>query len=196
MGIISCKICSKEFLVSEYLIKQGRKFCSLKCRNTSYVLSIDECILKYTPILSSEVCWEWLGLKRPNGYGYFTANKVLYSAHREVYKLKKGDIPNGLIVLHTCDNPPCVNPEHLILGTSKDNSEDMVRKGRSNKGEDRYNSKLTNIDVLEIRSIYRNVKYGKRTKMRHILAEEFNVSPVTIKFVVENRNWKDVQENV
>lgn len=76
-------------------------------------------------------CWEWQGHRLPKGYGHFrglTAKNV--KAHRFAYELLVGPIPDGLRVLHRCDNPPCVNPVHLFLGTDKDNSDDKIAKGR------------------------------------------------------------------
>lgn len=84
-------------------------------------------------------CWEWKGGRTPKGYGHFFTSK--YSslkgeaiAHRVMFILENGEIPKGLFVLHKCDNPPCVNPNHLYLGTVNDNSRDMVERGRSVKG--------------------------------------------------------------
>lgn len=79
-----------------------------------------------------DACWEWTRGRDPHGYGRFaTPNSDL--AHRASWELHNGPIPAGLNVLHHCDNPPCVNPRHLFLGTQKDNVDDMVAKGRARK---------------------------------------------------------------
>lgn len=90
---------------------------------------------------SENKCWEWTGYTLPpfiksftdsdKGYGRFWFLNKFWLAHRVSWFIKNGEIPDGLCVLHTCDNPPCVNPNHLFLGTKKDNSEDMITKGRN-----------------------------------------------------------------
>lgn len=80
-------------------------------------------------------CWLWLGVLSPRGYGKLKSRGHSMAAHRASYISFRGPIPGGLCVLHRCDNPPCVNPDHLWLGTNADNSADMVAKGRSARGE-------------------------------------------------------------
>jgi hypothetical protein len=75
-------------------------------------------------------CWLWTGTKWNTGYGYFRKNRKIQVAHRYMYALYKGTFDPKLHVLHTCDNPSCVNPEHLFLGTHTDNMKDMTSKGR------------------------------------------------------------------
>lgn len=86
-------------------------------------------------VVSDSGCWEWTGLVGKNGYpsvGY--KGKRARGAHRISFMLHKGEIPDGLFVCHTCDNKLCLNPGHLFLGTAKQNSQDMVSKGRANNG--------------------------------------------------------------
>jgi hypothetical protein len=77
-------------------------------------------------------CWEWGGARNTSGYGWFRfgPDRTPTGAHRVAYELSNGPIPDGLAVLHRCDNPPCVNPAHLFLGTNQDNVTDKVNKGR------------------------------------------------------------------
>lgn len=79
-------------------------------------------------------CWEWTMAKAPTGYGILTLARVKRYAHRTAYELANGPIPDGLFVCHHCDNPPCINPAHLFLGSQKDNMQDASRKGRSRGG--------------------------------------------------------------
>lgn len=83
---------------------------------------------------SGDGCWEWMGPRVGIGYGSFWANGKTVRAHRLAWELVNGPIPTGLSVLHRCDNPPCVRPDHLFIGTNADNSKDMVQKGRSPTG--------------------------------------------------------------
>lgn len=75
-------------------------------------------------------CWLWTGTLRKCGYGQIGFNGKVYRAHRVSYDIHNGEIPKGLIVCHTCDNPPCVNPAHLYAGTPMDNTTDMMLRGR------------------------------------------------------------------
>jgi hypothetical protein len=79
---------------------------------------------------AGSACWEWQGYRNLEGYGRIKAVGGIQGTHRVAYRLTKGEIPDGLVVMHSCDNPPCCNPAHLSLGTPLDNNNDKVRKGR------------------------------------------------------------------
>ena len=100
-------------------------------------------------------CWLWFGGYGQKGHGVFRGHGGRQiQAHRFQWEFIFGSIPEGLWVLHKCDNPPCVNPEHLFLGTCQDNHDDMIRKGRKVVpiGEAHPKTQLTNQDVLNIRA--------------------------------------------
>lgn len=101
---------------------------------------------------TSSECWPWIGHRRPRGYGILSVNGRARVASRYSYEINVGPIPDGLWVLHKCDNPPCVNPEHLFLGTIRDNTADMDAKGRRaiNRAEDSGAASMTNEQALAI----------------------------------------------
>jgi len=96
-------------------------------------------------------CWEWTGTRNGYGYGIFLLpGEVPIRAHRYFYEQSNGPIPDGLVVMHTCDNPPCVNPDHLRVGTKGDNNRDRFQKKRGKFNEERKNTKLTKVQVIAI----------------------------------------------
>lgn len=84
----------------------------------------------FSKVDKTENCWNWIAAKRYKGYGCFRINGKLVDSHRVSWVIHNGAIPDGLFVLHTCDNRLCVNPAHLFLGTNYDNVQDCIRKGR------------------------------------------------------------------
>lgn len=93
--------------------------------------SMEERFWSKVDLKGPDDCWEWQASKLPDGYGSFgVRSRVVDKAHRVSWVLKNGPIPDGMSVCHRCDNPPCVNPDHLFLGTQQDNMKDMVSKGR------------------------------------------------------------------
>jgi hypothetical protein len=116
-------------------------------------------------------CWIWMGAVTPAGYGFANPpgrKKQNELAHRASYRIFVGEIPQGMIVAHSCDNPYCVNPSHLWLATHKQNSQDMVKKRRQASGEKSGKSKLTAEQVKFIReSDLSNRKLGEMLGVSH-----------------------------
>lgn len=111
--------------------------------------TIDSLFERCAPITESG-CWIWMGaISSKTGYGYWRFGKL---AHRIMYQVAYGEFDPRLFVLHRCDTRCCINPSHLFLGTAKDNSADMVSKGRSQKGESASGVKLKSEQVVEIRA--------------------------------------------
>jgi len=131
-------------------------------------------------------CWNWQGAQS-NGYGRRRKDGKVQSVHRVVWEENNGPIPEGLQVLHHCDNPPCCNPEHLFLGTQADNVADMISKNRDARGERRGNSKLTEADVRAMRRAYAR---GNVTGVA--LAEKYGVGKAVVSTVVRMDSWRHV----
>lgn len=135
-------------------------------------------------------CWLWSGSRNLTGYGQLHVAERPQLASRISYSLYVGDI-GELHVLHKCDNPPCVRPEHLFIGTPKDNSEDKMRKGRHRGGDvhgsAHHGAKLTESDVVAIR--YANVLSGVGCRR---LGAAFGVAPTTICGILKYRTWRRV----
>jgi hypothetical protein len=140
-------------------------------------------------------CWPWLGSSGPDGYGRFHLSPCLATglvqAHRAAYLLFRGPIPPGLQVLHRCDNPPCVRPGHLFVGTQKENMADCRAKGRANRarGKELSFAKLTAENVLLIR---RDHRAGSHTHAE--LARRHGVGESNIRAIINRQTWKHLTE--
>jgi predicted XRE-type DNA-binding protein len=136
---------------------------------------------------SSSECWEWDGYLIWNGYGRITIKNKGYLVHRLAYELTYGDIPEGLLVCHTCDNRKCCNPQHLFLGTQQSNYNDMVVKNRDRKanGEKQGLHKLTISQVKEIRLLYKSNSYTQKE-----LGNLFKVGQCTISDIINYKLWR------
>jgi hypothetical protein len=130
-------------------------------------------------------CWPWTAFISPDGYGKFNYPGCQL-AHRFSYELENGPIPDGLQVLHRCDNRPCVNPRHLFLGTLEINMEDRNEKGRQARGSSHASAILSEADIPVIRSAL-----CAGAKSAH-LAASFNVDPATIRDIKSGRTWRHV----
>ena len=152
--------------------------------------NIDNFWKKVNKLETGKCCWEWQAHLFRNGYGSFYANGKDIKAHRFSFQNHHNRlIQEGMCILHSCDNRKCVNPDHLREGTKQDNSTDMVNKCREYhpKGEKNGLSKLTEKQVLEIRQ-----KYSQGGTTQQKLAEEYNVTNVTIGYIVRYKIWTHI----
>lgn len=140
----------------------------------------------------TDTCWKWTGAIRSHskrgGYGTFTMKDKQWISSRASYTLFKGQIPDELFVLHSCDNRICVNPEHLSVGTHQENMNDMKSKGRqaNQNGENHGNNKLMDCDICEILVLnsfgFTNIE----------IAKQFKVSDGLISMIVNKKRWAHI----
>jgi len=167
-----CKRCGEEFLRSPR--SHRRMHCSIKCR--------------FLDILgdnrgSIQDCWEWPGSRHGKGYGHFNLGNKVEKAQRASYEIFRGPIPKGMHACHSCDNPACVNPWHIFLGTNADNLRDRQSKGRQARGSRNSHAKLTEAQTLAIRAHVGQI---------YDIAQEFSVSKATVRGIKKGRIWRHV----
>ena len=141
----------------------------------------------YVTVAGPDDCWEWLGSRAGGGYSQYSFGGERMRAHRFAFWIATGHQPGALQVNHHCDNPGCVNPRHLWLGTQRENMQDAVSKGRMAHGERNASAKLTEVQVLEIRR-----KYAGGTVLQRELAVEYGVSASNICRIVTRKKWAQV----
>lgn len=136
---------------------------------------------------NQDLCWEWNKFTDKDGYGLFQINKKAIRANRFAYLITKKELPDDMMVCHTCDNPKCVNPSHLFLGTAKDNIQDCVKKGRKfiSAGELCGTSKLKEDDVKKIFELWKSGLYTKTG-----LAKMFNLAQPHVSRIINGNSWK------
>ena len=167
-----CRYCKKEFrkrLLSDV-------HCSLRCRLLHYSFQNDK------------GCWVWYRGKDWDGYGIISINDKSDKAHRISYKTFVEDFPENLQVLHKCDNPSCINPDHLFLGSNKDNMHDKIKKGRDRvRGEQSVISKLNDVQVRKLREDFKNgIKYSQ-------LGPKYGITPEQASNIVRRKVWKHLE---
>lgn len=138
-----------------------------------------------------EGCWDWKGYYDKDGYPLLSCGADHKGfkekrGHRISWLLHNSEIPKGLIICHSCDNPKCTNPDHLFIGTNLDNNRDKVKKGRGNNGSKHGNSKLTEVQVKEIREKFKNGVMIKRIML------DYSISRQTAHDLKYFKIWKHV----
>lgn len=202
-----CVTCGANFLINDKDARMGAKNCSWECRKQHWEkLKSGRLIERFWSKVNKNgptmphmdtPCWVWTASKSNKGYGQFGFKPKNIGAHRFAYTITCGNIPDDVMVLHRCDNPPCVRPDHLFLGTHGDNIRDMIAKGRNWQktqpqkichGERHHLSKLTVEAVKSIRQLHAS---GGMTVRQ--IAVQHGVSEGCAQSIVHRRTWKDVE---
>lgn len=188
-----CALCGNEITrASVRTIAKFRmaKFCSRACASHSRTnLTLEARFWDKVSIPTDpKACWVWVAGKHPSGYGMIgvPGGKHKY-AHRLSLEFATGQfIPHGMMVLHSCDNPSCVNPAHLSIGTAAENSADAMSKGRTPRGERAGHAKLSDNDVRGIRWLM-----SEGSKLSDV-ARQFKVTPGTISCIRDRITWRHI----
>lgn len=193
-----CERCGKPFYVAPARLANGpARFCSHTCYSASGMRKAPKSVLadrfwSKVERRGPEECWPWLASDDGRGYGSINVGGKLKKASRVAYELANGQFDQRLEIRHTCDNPTCCNPAHLIPGTHAQNMADMWERGRANlrvcRGEEVYLAKLDEDAVRQIRAAYSSggVKLAD-------LGNRYGVTPQAIYAVVTRRNWAHVR---
>ena len=148
-------------------------------------------------VKKTDSCWIWTSGRNNKGYGWFWDGEKIDGSHRFSYRYYNGTIGEHLCVCHKCDNPSCVNPEHLFVATQSDNLKDMYEKNRGRtmdtylRGEKHGCAKLLNIQVKQIRE-----EYSNGTSSYRILANKYNVDKRTISRIIKHKVYKEVSNDM
>ena len=184
-----CIVCSATMTRGSYgkAYWAKRRFCSVDCNTRHRSDNRDALFWSHVDIRGDDECWPWLIGTDPDGYGR-SKHVGEQRAHRVAYRLACGPIPEGEIVRHSCDNPPCCNPRHLLTGTHADNAKDKVDRGRSpvRKGDLNTQAKLTPDQVMTI--------YSDRRYYGEIVAE-YGISKETVWDIKAKRSWRHLHES-
>ena len=161
-----------------------RLWCSYACRRPPLLERF------WNQVNKTETCWVWAGDTDKDGYGRLWNNEKKGSerTHRLSWEIHNGPIPSDQQVLHQCDNPPCIRPNHLFLGTNTDNNNDAITKGRNPQGEWHGRAKVNTEQVREIRRRYREEGVSQQR-----LADKYGLKQTTVSQIVRLTVWKSVK---
>lgn len=164
---------------------QPYRYCSRPCAITPVADRF------WAAVQKSNGCWSWTGKRRQDGYGEMQVGKRTVKAHRLSFELANGAIPTGSEICHTCDNPRCVNPAHLFVGTHTENMRDMANKGRHRpsgvRGERHGAAKLSQREVTAIR-------LDARAQVR--IAADYGISQSLVSQIKRGKVWAELTEQV
>jgi len=184
---LTCAECGRTFTTTGSHAKRGQRFCSRECYHAHRPKREQSRFWSYVDKDGPNGCWVWTGGHTGSGYGQFCPHsRRAILAHRYVYEMVHGSIPDGLFVCHHCDNRQCVNPEHLFLGSSGDNMQDAAAKGRTLQGERHPQARFTASNVQEMRRLYDSgLSQGQ-------IAKRFGTTQAHVQAIVTRRLWAHV----
>lgn len=148
---------------------------------------IHERFWKSVAVSDPDACWLWKQSTRGPGYGSAFMDGRKMDAHRVAWTIACGVIPDGMLVLHTCDTPLCVNPAHLFLGTHKDNTADMIRKGRSKLNTSQGRNPNAKLDIQRVTEIRQLLAEGETHRN---IAGRYGVTQASISYINTGKTWK------
>jgi hypothetical protein len=206
-----CETCGVTFMAFPSAVRRGGgRYCSHPCYAARPIEKAPLADRFWSKVDTDGECWLWTGALNRCGYGEVRAFAKKQSAHRVAWEITNGSIPEAQHVLHRCDTPACVNPDHLFLGSHTDNMRDMSRKGRSGptnhpermargdrngarlypermpRGEQNSSSKLTWKQVREIRA-----RWAAGGVHKAALAREYGISHSNLNFIILNKTWTE-----
>ncbi len=190
---VTCQRCGKSFATEKNILDKGKgKFCSKKCLITPPT-DIKTAFWSQVVKHDGDGCWEWTGNKsRSFGYGSFAYAGTTKAAHRVSWEMHNGPIQVNseirILVCHKCDNPPCVRPDHLFLGTDADNNKDNMLKGRCRPrvGSSQWKTRHTEAEVIEMRRLF-SEGVSKRS-----IADRFGLTMSHLGFILRRKTWKHI----
>lgn len=189
LGVFYCRECGKKTPnrpIYPSTTYKPNKYCSNTCRRKHQMVTPGKIIRMAN---KDGACWTLPLCTNPGGYPLIRSGNKLWIASRYIWTHLNGAIPKDMIVCHHCDNPKCINPEHLFLGTHLDNSHDSIKKSRHSHGERNGNNKLTDDLVRRIREEY--IPYHREFSS-YSLAKKYGVHHVTIRDACNRITWGHV----
>jgi len=198
--ICKCETCGKGFISKKTSKNWVGKFCSVSCRVAAKSWLKNRLIWKNltdseklkimkkrfeSHVVKKDGCWGWKSTIHHSGYALIKLEKQI-GAHVASWIIHNGQIPKEMCVCHKCDNPVCSNPDHLFLGSHKDNSQDMVKKKRHSFGEKNFFSKLHEDDVIKIKELLDNKISCAEISRR------FNVTQGCVHHIKSGKTWKHI----